>query len=65
MMHGRKNIKLIVVVVVVVVNVLIFLLLFWGELFNNAISIGDYTTSSDWVNVHNKLEGIIKMATAV
>jgi hypothetical protein len=53
------------IVVVFVVNVLIFLLLFWGELFNNAISIGDYTTSSDCVIIHNKLEGINKIATAV
>jgi len=53
------------IIVVVVDDVLIFLLLLWGELFNNAISIGDYTTSSDWVIIYNKLEGISKMATAV
>ena len=52
-------------IIVVGDDVLIFLLLFWAELFNNAISIGDYTTSTDWVIIHHKLEGINKIATAV
>jgi hypothetical protein len=42
-----------------------FFLQFWGELFNNAITIGDYTKSSDWMITHNKLGGISKIATAV
>jgi len=40
-------------------------MLLWGELFNNAVSIDDYTMSSDWMIIHNKLEEISKVATAV
>ena len=62
---NKRNLIIAIVVVVFVDDVLIFLLLFWGESFNNAISIGDYTMSVDWVIIHNKLEGISKIATAV
>jgi hypothetical protein len=60
--HHTNNQNLIIVVVD---DVLIFLMLLWGELFNNAISIDDYTMSSDWMIIHNKLEEISKVATAV